>query len=820
MSFIGNIRQRVGQRVTPFQTPPALNFPIRLSNPQISTNLLFKVSEVDIASRFTAMASPLILDGLGQADFEFPEEFDRFPVSFEPLLPTKVDGKIYPSKQKMYEGQPLLFPDVEKTHVNRFKKAYKREKTPGSISSHQIQTLTIWDLLFPLLLPPLNLEFNPQFEIGQLRNYQIPGVNFLIKNHSALLADEMGTGKTIIAAVALKLLFRLGKAKKALIVCPMSVLRQWQIELEKWASELEITTVRGTPDTRKLDWKYPAHVFLTTYGTVKSDFLTSIKKNGYFLCPGCHIRLRISKNLYIENNDISHYHCPECKHQLNDDVLEGLPTKKSLVETDTIKSFDVVILDEAQYIKNPGADRSRAVKLLSPEYRWAMTGTPLEGKLDDLVSIFSFVKPNHLKSWGLTPKLASELIKPHFLRRLKKDVLPDLPEKTKDTIWLELDEDQKRAYKLAEQEGLNELESLGEKVTRIHIFLLITKWKQICNFATGKEKSPKTQQLIDQLEQIKESGQKLVVFSQFLPEGILKLEKLLREKNYGVVAYHGSMNLNLKNLAVDKFKNDPNICVFLGSVKTAGTGLDGLQEVASYAIHFDHWWNPATMWQAEDRIHRYGQKGILKDGKKQVNIYSYWMRDTIEERIYQILQEKGLLFDEVINGLSEETIDAMISVDEWLDILGVKTKPKSLEREAKPKTSRKSVADVLASLKTIDPLDFETLVKEVFSKIGFTNVRTTKTSHDGGVDILGYKRALGGTEKVIAQCKRMETVGVDAGRELLGVLASDQSVSKGYLITSGMVSPECRTFCEKDGRLAVIEGPLLATYVSQFEITV
>lgn len=820
MSFVHSLSQRVGKKVTPFVLPSTFNIQIEKINSNISPNLLFAVSDVEIDSPFSTLSEPEIPQTFPETVFDLVEQIDAFENLFEPLMRPKVEGENYRGKFKKSETQTSLFTEVAKQAREGLKKAYKREKTPGAISSYKTQTLTLWDLLFPLLLPPLNLNFNPQFEIGQLRNYQIPGVNFLINSHSALLADEMGTGKTIIASVALKLLFRLGKARKALIVCPLSVLYQWQREIEKWADELEITTVRGTTETREFDWKYPAHVFLTTYGTLASDLLTSIRKNEFFHCPGCNNRLRISKNLYLEDNDISYYSCRNCNQQLNPDVLEGLPIKKSLIGQEIVGSFDVVILDEAQNIKNSGAARSRAAKLLSPQYRWAMTGTPLEGKLDDLVSIFSFVKPNHLKSWGLTPKLASELIKPHFLRRLKKDVLPDLPEKTKDTIWLEMDDDQRRAYRLAEQEGIREIEALGESVTRVHIFSLITKWKQICNFATGKEKSPKTLQLIDQIDQIKESGQKVVVFSQFLSEGVLKLEKILREKKYSVVGYHGKMDLNAKNLAVNKFMNDPTVTVFIGSVKTAGTGLDGLQKVASYAIHFDHWWNPATMWQAEDRIHRYGQEGILKDGKKQVNIYSYWMRQTIEERIYDILKEKGLLFDEVINGLSEHEVETMISVDEWLDILGVKAKPKRLQEQAKPRPSHQNVLDILNRLNRIDPLDFETLVKEVFSKIGFTNVRTTKRSHDGGIDIIGYKRALGGTERVVAQCKRMETTGVDKARELLGVLAADPSVSKGYLITSGSVSPECRSFCEKDGRLAIIEGPLLATYVSQFGISV
>jgi superfamily II DNA or RNA helicase len=617
-----------------------------------------KVSE-NLCEKFEGAS---VHNDLPAGHFDFQAETKVSENLFKLLLPQKINGKDYDKKNNQLASQQTVFP--AKAAAAGFRKAYKREKAQNSTASYITQSLTFWDLLYPVLLPPLVVNFKSKFELFRpLFKFQPAGIEFLVKNQSALLADEMGTGKTVMSAVALKLLFRLGKAKKALIVCPVSLLKTWQDHLSDWASELELTVVRGTPEVRKLDWKYNAHVYLTTYDTVASDFLTKIKKQNKFDCPNCKTNLNLGSKITLGDENMPKFFCPVCRFALNKHLIKNLPKKASIVDPELLNSFDVVLIDEAQYIKNKSSDRSRAVRLLKSEFRWALTGTPIENSLEDLVSIFSFVKPDLFKNEYLSPKRAAELIKPYFLRRLKKNVMKHLPPKVRQEIWLELDSEQLKAYKAAEQQGVQEIEALGERVTKVHIFSLITKLKQICNFAPSREKSAKTQELLDLIEQIKESGQKVIVFSQYDIEGVSKLQKLLQP--FGVSLLKGGMSDAARNSAIDAFKKDPNICVFLATIKAGGVGLT-LTE-ASYVIHFDHWWNPALMWQADDRVHRSGQKS------SQVNIYSFWMQDTIEERIHAILKEKGLLFDAVVNGLSVDVVDEMISTEEWLGILGIKT---------------------------------------------------------------------------------------------------------------------------------------------------
>jgi superfamily II DNA or RNA helicase len=722
---------------------------------------------------------------------------------FSPICRSQILGEDLQRKRKA-TSQTALFPGVyEPGSHAEYKKAYRRIKTKGTISTHTIQTVTVWDQIYLVLLPPINLDFVPQIDVlEKLRPYQKAGISFLIDHESALLADEMGTGKTVMAIVALRILFRLGKIRKALVICPVSVLGVWQDHLRDWGSELEFTVVRGTKETRKMDWEYPAHVYVSTYETIASDFLSIVRKKKAFFCRNCRTELFFKDKVHLPSVDQPpEFKCPKCGA-----LLEDVPLRESLVDPKIFDSFDIVIVDEAQYIKNAEADRSRAVKLLRPKIRWALTGTPFETRLDDLVSIFGFVKPNYVRAEGLTPNLAKELIKPFFLRRLKKDVLNDLPAKTKQQMWLELDDDQRLEYNRVLTAGRNELTQLGEKVTRVHIFAVLTKLKRICNFAQDKTRSPKTEALLAQVQEIKESGRKGIVFTQWADSyGVETLQSVLNP--FGTCVLRGGMTDHQREEAIAKFRRDPGTTVLIATVKTGGVGLT-LTE-ANYVFHFDHWWNPATMWQAEDRVHRHGQE-------QGVNIYSYWVQNTIEENIYEKLHQRGLLFDEVVNGLSEKAVDEMFSSEEWLEMLGVKTLKPTDRTERRQEQARTAFDEALAKLSALKPLEFEDLVTAVFGKLGFSNARTTKRSHDGGIDIVANRMSIGRTEKVIAQCKRMDRVGVDVGRELLGVIAADPTIAKAFLVTSGLVSQECRAFCERDGRLAVVEGPLLTTYAVQF----
>lgn len=618
-------------------------------NIRLTSNLVFRIPTVAPPSLFSLLASSAILVDL--AELRITSVSGNL---FERLYSTGIVGSDYLNRGRKKASYEPTAPKALDQHG--FAKAYSRTKTPYGLSTQTVNAMSVWDLIYPTLLPPLAVEFAPDLDVlHKLRSYQQVGVKFLVEHPSALLGDDMGTGKTVMTAVALRVLFQTGKATRVLIVCPVSVLRVWQDHLKNWAPELSITVVRGSREERRLDWKYAAHVYVAAYDTVGSDFLTVVKKKAQIICKACQGTTTFSGKVHLETGDMPSLRCRHCQTPFDE-----LPAFESLVSKDVIGSFDAVVLDEAQCIKNANTNRSRAVKTLTPKYRWALTGTPIETKVDDLAGIFSFVKPKYMH-YDLSNREAKQLMEPYFLRRLKKDVLQELPPKTRQEQWLELDADQQAEYDRVERGQVRKLTELGEKVTKAHIFAVISALKRVCNFAPGKSTSPKADLLVEYIKTIKESGHKALVFTQWVDEcGVKTIESNLTP--YGVSILKGGLSDANREAAIKKFRKDPNVAVLLATLKTGGVGLT-LTE-ANYVFHFDHWWNPATMWQAEDRVHRLGQQ-------KGVNVYSFWTQKTIEERIHQLLTDRGLLFDEVVNSLSETDIEQKISTDDWLDMLGV-----------------------------------------------------------------------------------------------------------------------------------------------------
>ncbi|MDP8963992.1 MAG: DEAD/DEAH box helicase [Cyanobacteriota bacterium] len=495
-----------------------------------------------------------------------------------------------------------------------------------------------WELLQPVLLPPLSLEFPKELDFyHELRGYQQEGIRWLVEQPSALLADEMGTGKTVQAVNALRLLFRQGKIRSVLIVCPSAVIGSVDLTIETgssegwsghfyhWASELEVAVMRGgNQEQRKLAWERPFHVYITTYDTLRTDI-------------------------------------------------------RNQVLTDWNK-FDCIILDEAQKIKNRETKTSQAIRCLHSEYRWALTGTPIENSLDDVKSLFAFIRPGTFRG-GVedSPEAVKAAIDPYMLRRLKQDVLQELPDKVRQEDWLELDEYQKADYNRALQAGQQKIEtSLGVEQTiqvQQHIFALLGELKQICNFAKGRSESPKTELLLEYLETIAANKKQVLIFSQYREEGTDKIARLLEHKRIKYVVYTGKISNQQKNQAVSDFRSNPDLTVFLATIDTAGYGIT-LTE-ATYVIHFDHPWNPAKMQNAEDRTHRIGQKSS-------VTVYSFWMKGTVEERIKKKLIDKRLLVENTVDELAVEAIENSLSTEDWLDIFGIKPVARTVQVEANP----------------------------------------------------------------------------------------------------------------------------------------
>jgi SNF2 family DNA or RNA helicase len=419
--------------------------------------------------------------------------------------------------------------------------------------------------------------------------------------HAALLADEMGLGKTVQAILALRLLFQAGLIRRGLLVCPKPLIANWSHELRTWAEDLPFELIGGDVEERRSSW----------------------------LVSNCPLKL------------------------INYELL----TRDAAFVADEKVRFDVVVLDEAQRIKNRDSKTAQVVRGIHRERSWALTGTPIENKPDDLVSLFAFVDPERIPPETPTKRLP-QLTGDAILRRTKEDVLTDLPPKTIRDAYLELTPAQRHSYLLAEKEGVVRLNSLGETITIQHVFELVMRLKQICNFDPLTGQSAKLEQLQADLTEIAESGRKALVFSQWVEP----LEILAQAfEPLGALQFHGRVPNQERQAVLERFRNDPSKHVILMSYGTGSVGLN--LQFTNYVFLFDRWWNPAVEDQAINRVHRIGQR-------QPVFVTRFITPDTIEGRIAEVLDRKRQLFNELLEqngpppslGLTEEEIFGLFDI--------------------------------------------------------------------------------------------------------------------------------------------------------------
>ncbi len=457
-----------------------------------------------------------------------------------------------------------------------------------------------------------------------LRGYQRDGVRWLCQlskcGFGGILADDMGLGKTL---QVIAFVMSTERDKPALVVAPSSLTYNWQNEIAKFAPEARSVIVEG----------------------VKGD------------------RIEI-----LENSDDVDF------------VITSYPLMRRDMELYRKKEFSFFFIDEAQYIKNPATINAKSVKRIKAGGYFALTGTPIENSLGELWSIFDFVMKGYLSSQkdflarfqssimkeedsGAIAELRGK-IQPFILRRMKKDVLAELPEKIEETIYSGLEAEQKRLYEAYLKVAKNEVQYMSETNSENHmrILSLLMRLRQICCHpklfdSAYKEESGKLQLFEELVSSGVAAGHRILVFSQFTSMlAIIKesLERLGISYFYLDGSTHSEERIELAN----RF-NGGEREVFLISLKAGGTGLNLIG--ADMVIHYDPWWNPAVMDQASDRAHRIGQK-------KAVQVIKLAAKGTIEEQIIKLQEKKKALADEVItensrllSGLTKEEIMAMLT---------------------------------------------------------------------------------------------------------------------------------------------------------------
>ena len=470
---------------------------------------------------------------------------------------------------------------------------------------------------------------------AELRPYQQEGFNFLCHLTSlklgGILADDMGLGKTLqtLCWITHQLeSFRQKSSRKrpapVLVICPASVLQNWRREANKFAPDLKVLLLESGIARHQLRNQIPQHdLTITNYAILRRDF----------------------------------------------EELQKF-------------QFSAVILDEAQYIKNPAAQVTQSAKQLNANQRLALTGTPLENRLLDLWSIVDFVQPGYLGTQNnftetyepkgenaesrrtITRKQLSAKLRPLLLRRLKTQVAQDLPERIDERRDCELTDPQRKLY-LAElrrsREQLFEtIKQKGASKSKIHVLAALTRLRQICchpQLVGNDAGSGKTDTLVELLEPLLAEGQKVLLFSQFV-QMLQILEKVCRERNFPTHILTGQTK-NRMNV-VNAFQQDPDASIFLLSLRAAGTGLN--LTTASYVVLYDPWWNPAVEAQAIDRSHRIGQT-------RTVNAYRLISPGTVEEKIWELQQRKARTISDVLgeegfaSNLSASDLEYLFSED-------------------------------------------------------------------------------------------------------------------------------------------------------------
>lgn len=531
--------------------------------------------------------------GLGPIQMSVQTQVWRFPVPVDLPAKSRADSaqaSSGPAHENDATEENNAAAPVQESPPPAAGRAATRVKPPASV-------IGIKDRLLFLLQPPLEgmlgkgrltLPFQPY-------PYQLQGMAFLMPRAHALIADEMGLGKTVQVILSLRLMYTSGLFKRVLVVCPKPLVVNWSRELRLWAPELPYEVIGGDTETRMAMWRV----------------------------SNCPVQI-VNYEILTRDTDIAS----------SDDC-----------------HFDIVVLDEAQRIKSHESKANRAARNLKRDKSWAMSGTPIENRTEDLVNIFSFVEPGLIPAEA-DPRIMQELVRDKIIRRTKEQVAGHMPPRVIRDIPLDLSPEQRATYDMAEKDGVVHLNALGDTITVQHVFELVMRLKQVCNFDPRTGASSKMELLLSEMEEVASTGNKAIIFSQWVEP----LEMIARElAAHKPLLYHGKVAHKDRQAILDRFKASAEHRVILMSYGTGSVGLN--LQFCNYVFLFDRWWNPAIEDQAINRAHRLGQKAP-------VFVSRYISAGTIEERIAAVLDKKRALFNEMIAmngppinmGMNEEEI--------------------------------------------------------------------------------------------------------------------------------------------------------------------
>lgn len=426
--------------------------------------------------------------------------------------------------------------------------------------------------------PTLDVLFMGGVATSGMRDYQLEGINWLINNNVAVLADDMGLGKTVQAIKAMDIHFRSGEITKCIIVSPISLIKNWENEISKWSPHLVYNRFSSkTSDTEVIKLLAVSHILITNYENLRNE------------------------NIFLKDYN-----------------------------------FDLMILDEAHRIRKFSSQVSKAVFDFKKEKLWALTGTPIENNIQDFLTLVGHLTGNKISNSekNRSTLYLQEQLKPFALRRLKSQVLKELPPVTEIDLPVELMEQQRELYDKVWDTRQDIINKQGS------YFSVLSKLREICDGDNDYSKNTKAKVIGDLIKNIQDNNEKVIVFSYYL-KPLRAVSDYLNYLNIDYVKFY-EIDSIARESAIEQFKKDNSKVAFLASSRIASEGLT-LTE-ANNVIFINRWWNPSSNNQARDRVIRIGQQ-------KKVFIYNVYCANTVEERVTEILKEKSSLYKNVVDGL-------------------------------------------------------------------------------------------------------------------------------------------------------------------------
>ena len=578
-----------------------------------------------------------------------------------------------------------------------------------------------------------------------LYNYQREGAEFLLKHKRVLLSDELGLGKTVQAISALKNLFDSERTVSALIICPSDHIGD--------KGKIEGFTDGWTGHIRE---RMPETKVVYISGSLQERKKKWQTETGIFIST--------YENFFFD-------------------------IKENVIGSKVLNHFNCLILDEVQILFNKKYDWNKLPKLINPKYIYALSSINSEDVKDNLNKIFK----NEISIKG-------------YLGRSKKDVVKEIPNVVWQDKWLDMDEEQSIEYKDAFASAKEKVSWLMESGNPLrfnaNIFTILHQLKQTCNFSLNSNKSPKAELLANQVELIAKNNKKVAILSQYDKAGTKKIEEVLSKSGIAYVSCSPDMSTKDVESTIKNFINSSSVTAMITGIKPGRMKITSAE--IPYVINFDQWWNPFTVWQTET-VFTPSRSVLLSEN---LNIYSYLMKGTIEEKINNLLYRKGLLSKCVMEYVSADSIVEMIANQEWLEVFDMPDNKFNNKYE----NALRELANKIDDSSSSELID---MGKIFFTKLGYRNISITKNSDKDYFDIRGIVKKANYDQQMGARFISKDYLNSEEVKNHLEELKEKTNNGKIFLVSKG----EFEKGELNVPNVALIDMGLLAIYFYHFRVT-